>query len=260
MKHLAQFRDLCVACGSRTNPKNKEHPFPQWLIARTKTDQTSIRWIPDKRIPADQATLPLCQQCNTDFGAQLETPMSHILDDIEDGHGLSDNEAELVVRWLWKIDGLLWHVSHPTHEYSSVYTLRERVLRPLDRIRGALILALALCERVDPIYGDAPMGLDSHCAIDGMFVSGVFSRTAMMVVLAPFRDLIPREFSSYRLSPNRFEPAADAKFFYPKTPFPTDTELVGVTRQCSYRLTAAHEAYARQIHSIARSNELTRAH
>ena len=72
MKHLSQFKEICVACGSRTNPKNKEHPFPQWLIARIKTDSTSIRWIPGKRIPANQATLPLCRQCNGDFGEQLE--------------------------------------------------------------------------------------------------------------------------------------------------------------------------------------------
>jgi len=179
--------------------------------------------------------------------------MSCILDDIEYGRGLSDNEAELVVRWLWKLDGLLWHVSHPTHDYSPIYTQRERVLQPLDRIRGELVLAVALCESVDPTYGDAPMGLDSRGAIDGVFVSGVFSRTAMMVVLAPFANLIPREFSSYRLSPTRGGSAANAKFFYPKTTFPTDTELVGVTWLCSRRLTTAHEAYARELHRVMAS-------
>jgi hypothetical protein len=249
VKHLEQFKERCVACGSRTNPKNKEHPFPQWLITRTKTDRTSIRWIPGNRIPADQATLPLCRQCNGDFGDQLEAPMSRILDDIEAGRGLSDNEAELIVRWLWKIEGLLWHLSHPTHDYSPKYTLRERVLRPLDAIRGELIVALALCASVDPTYGDAPMGLDSHGDIDGIFVSGVFSRTAMMIVLAPFQELIPQQFSQYRLAPIRGQADADAKLLYPKTTFPTDTELVGVTWLCSRQLTAAHEAYAHQLHA-----------
>ena len=175
--------------------------------------------------------------------------MSRILDDIEAARGLSDNEAELVVRWLWKIDGLLWHISHPTHDYSPIYTLREPVLRPLDAIRGELILAVALCANVDPTYGDARMGLDSHGAIDGIFVSGVFSRIAMMVVLAPFEDLIPQQFSSYRLGPTGGKPDADAKLFYPKTSFPTDTELVGVTWLCSQQLTAADEAYAHQLRS-----------
>jgi hypothetical protein len=251
VKYLRQFKELCVACGSRTNPKNKEHPFPKWLITRTKTDKTSIRWMPNKRIPAHQATLPLCQQCNSDFGTELEEPMSHILDDIEAARGLSDHETELVIRWLWKLEGLLWHISHPTHNYSPVYTLRERVLRPLDGIRGQLVLALALCERIDPTYGDAPMGIDSHCEVDGIFVSGVFSRTAMMVALAPFAELIPDEFSTYHLSPTRGERTADAKLFYPRVTFPTDTELVGVTWQCSRRLIAAHEAYAHQLHTKA---------
>jgi hypothetical protein len=173
--------------------------------------------------------------------------MRRILDDIEAGRGLSDNEAELVVRWLWKVEGLLWHISNPTHNYSHVYTLRERVLRPLDGIRAHLILAIAMCEGLDPSYGDAPMGIDSHGEVEGVFVSGVFSRTAIMVVLAPFAELIPDEFSTYRLLPTRGGPTADARLFFPKTTFPTDTELVGVTWQCSPRLTAAHEAYAYQL-------------
>jgi hypothetical protein len=177
--------------------------------------------------------------------------MSRVLDDIEAGRGISDNEAELIVRWLWKAEGLLWHVSNPTHNYSPIYTLRERVLRPLDGIRGQLILAVALCERIDLTYGDSPMGIDSHSEVDGIFVSGVFSRTAMMVVLAPFLELIPKQFSLYHLLPHRGDPIADAKLFYPRVTFPTDTELVGVTWQCSPRLTAAHEAYAHELHARA---------
>jgi hypothetical protein len=134
MKHIKQFKDACVGCGSRTNPKNKEHPFPKWLITRTRTDRTSIRWINGKKIPADQATLPLCKQCNDDFGAQLESPMSRLLTEIENGKGVSDNEAEIVIRWLWKLEGLLWHVRHPSHDYSAKFTFRERVLLPLNDI------------------------------------------------------------------------------------------------------------------------------
>ncbi len=207
--------------------------------------------MPGKRIPAHRATLPLCTLCNRDFGTELEEPMSRILGDIESGRGLSDNEAEVVVRWLWKLEGLLWHISNPTHNYSPVYTLRERVLRPLDGIRGHLTLALALCQALDPSYGDAPMGIDSHARLDGIFVSGVFSRTAMMVVLSPLAELIPAGFSSYRLLPTCGEPTANAKLFFPQSSFPTDTELVGVTWQCSARLTAAHEAYAHQLHAKA---------
>jgi hypothetical protein len=93
------------------------------------------------------------------------------------------------------------------------------------------------------------MGLDSHGEIDGIFVSGVFSRTAMMVVLAPFQHLIPQQFSSYRLAPVGGRADGDAKLLYPKTTFLTDTELVGVTWLYSRKLTAAHETYAHQLHA-----------
>jgi hypothetical protein len=203
----------------------------------------------NKRIPADQATLPLCTQCNTDFGEQLEVPMSGILDDNEDGNGISDHEAEIIVRWLWKVEGLLWHISNPTSAYSPKYTLRERVLSPLDSIRGHLILAIALCETIDPTYGDSPMGIDSHGRVDGVFVSGVFSQTAMMVVLDAFSDLIPRQFSIYRLLADRGIVTSRAKLFFPRTTFPSDTELVGVTYTSSLPLTAAHEAFATHLHT-----------
>ena len=178
--------------------------------------------------------------------------MSRILNDIEEGRGVSDEEAEIIVRWLWKVDGLLWHLSNPTDAYSPTYNLRDRVLKPLDRIRGELILGVALCAMVEPCYGDAPMGLDSGGG-DGIFVSSVFSRTGMMVVLAPFADLMPTGFSKYRLSGTRGQPTSDAKFFYPRTTFRTDTELVGITRQSSSPLAAAHWACAREVGRLLRS-------
>lgn len=239
-----------MACGSRSNRKNKEHPFPQWLIKRTQTNKTSIRWIKDSRVPAHQATLPLCQQCNTDFGKVLEQPMRQILHDVERGRGLSDFDAEIIVRWLWKIDGLLWHVGNPSHRYSATKSLRDRVLKPLDEIRGHLVLAMALCKNVEPGYGDSPMGIDSGNS-DGIFVSGVFSKTAMMVVLEQFVHLIPHRFSTLRLSPKRDEPLSKAKLFYPSMAYATDTDLVAATWEHSQVLTAAHVANAVALHKRA---------
>ena len=247
VSYLGQFKALCVGCRSSTNPKNKEHPFPKWLIKRTDTDKTGIKWLKGNRIPADQATLPLCIECNSAFGAELEAPMSRILEDIEAGEGLSDNEAELVVRWLWKIEGILWHVSNPFWNYSHVYTLKDRVLKPLDGIREHLTLAIALCDKVDPSYGDAPMGLDSGHEVNSIFVSGVFSRTGMMVVLNDFAHLIPARFSKYELLPTRGGGTADAKLFFPPSSFASDAELVRVTIESSLILTEAHEIYARQV-------------
>lgn len=126
---------------------NKEHIFPQWLIERTGTNATGIRWGAKRDVPALAATFPLCEQCNRDFGEYLEGPTARLFDEIEAGAGLSDNDAELLVRWLWKIKGLAWIADHPDGQYSSKYTLRERVLLPIDEIRGHLTLGIALNRR-----------------------------------------------------------------------------------------------------------------
>jgi hypothetical protein len=109
---------------------------------------------------------------------------------------------------------------------------------------------MALCQGIDPTYGDAPMGIDSRAEVDGIFVSGVFSRTAMMVVFDSFIHLVPRAFSIYRLLPRRVDAAGDAKLFYPRTVFRDDTEAVGVTTDWSHDLTIAHEAFALEINRL----------
>lgn len=124
----------------------------------------------------------------------------------------------------------------PSHHYSPLYTLRERVLNPLNAIRGQLAIAIALCQHIEPVYGDAPLGIDSHGDLDAIFVSGVFSRTAMMVVLSDCMHLVPKGFRIYRLASKRDEPTGDAKFFCPRTAYETDTELVGVTIVASQAL------------------------
>src|SRR6266498_2812771 len=132
------------------------------------------------------ATFPLCVACNSDFGQGLEVPVARIFEDLEQGKGISDLEGELLVRWLWKLEGLGWIFEFSGGRYNDKYTLRQRVLHPIDDIRGQLTLAIALVEKIDPDFGDAPMGLDSRCLHSAIFVSGVFSKVAVMVVLAPF--------------------------------------------------------------------------
>src|SRR5262245_9695115 len=79
------------------------------------------------------ATLPLCEECNNDFGVQLERPVSLIFEALEAGEGITDKEAELLVRWLWKFEGMFWSAENHTHPellYSDRWTLKERVLGP----------------------------------------------------------------------------------------------------------------------------------
>jgi hypothetical protein len=249
-KHM---KDRCAGCERIGVPMNKEHPFPQWLIKRTGTDKTGIRWADKKRIPALAVTVPLCVDCNTDFGKYLEAPMAALFDDIESGRGVSDSEAELLVRWLWKIEGLMWVGYNPGGDYSDRYTLRERILRPLDDMRGHLAIAVSRLRNIDPEHGDQPMGLDSGIGgANAIFVSGVFARIAVMVLVADFADRIPPHFSVYRLA-NKPDALANAKVFFPKDGFEDDNEAVFVTKMCSTALLNVHEELA----VLARQREAT---
>jgi hypothetical protein len=95
------------------------------------------------------------------------------------------------------------------------------------------------------------MGINSDCEQNALFVSGVFSRIAMMVLLENFTSIVPRQFSKYRLAPKRIAPENDAKLFFPATRFATCTDAVGVTYKCSARLREAHDAWAEACLTVA---------
>jgi hypothetical protein len=239
---LGHLLGRCAGCERSNLEMTKEHVFPRWLIRRTGTDKTSIRW-GNKRIPAIAATFPLCTECNHLFGDKLEAPVSAIFDDLESQRGISESEAELLVRWLWKITGINWIATHPYGSYTRTRTLKERILRPLDEIRGNLMLAISLVKEIEAKYGDRPMGVDSPTEIDAVFASGVFSYVALMVVIEPLADLVPIQFSRFRFLPRRDE-TCDAKLFYPTRGFDTDTEAVSVTWVSSQVLSVAHDKLA----------------
>ncbi len=72
---------------------SKEHLFPQWLILRSGTQKTGIRWGKEATVPAVAATFPLCVECNAAFGLDLEGPTSRLFEDIERGRELNDEEG-----------------------------------------------------------------------------------------------------------------------------------------------------------------------
>jgi len=224
---------------------NKEHIFPEWLIMRSNSYRTAIRWF-GKRIFPLAATLPLCIDCNTEFGRDLEEPVSKLFDAIGRGQGISDVEAELLVRWLWKIKGLAWIATHPGGTYTSRYTLRERVLYPIDSIRPSLLLGVSLIDQIDPHYGDLPMGVDAETEVDAVFVSGVFLKIAVIVLRAQFRNLVPIQFDLYSLADRRGD-GGTAKLFYPRVNFRTDAEAVTVTAMASVPLSREHDEFALQL-------------
>jgi hypothetical protein len=219
----------------------REHYFPRWLIERASVLSEGIAWAGREAVPALSATVPLCQTCNTDFGRELEAPMSRIFDDIESGRGLSDREAELCVRWMWKFEGLGWILHHSRHIYTQRYRLRDRVLQPIDDIRGNLTLAISLAEKRDPDFEDGSLGIDSFNSHNAIFVAGTFSRVAIAVLLSVFDNELPSVFSKYRLSANRETADAEAKLFFPGTGFPTCTDAVAMFKALSPRLSRLHD-------------------
>jgi hypothetical protein len=238
---VSKFNKTCVACGLVMAKPTREHYFPKWLIERTNTIHEGIAWGGKPNVSALAATVPLCQRCNFDFGRELESPMAAIFDDIEASRGLSDYEAELVVRWMWKFEGLAWRFRHPRDVYSVKYTLRDRVLNPLDEIRGRLTLAIALTERRDPDFLEGAMGIDSWNVHNAIFVSGVFSRVAIVVCLTELSDELPAPFSKYPLAAHRLDSGTDAKLFHPAIGFPTCGDAVGYLRDASPYLSSLHD-------------------
>jgi len=79
LKHL---KKKCAACERSGVGMNKEHVFPKWLILKTNTNNTGIHWLTNRKLTALKATLPLCRECNTIFGKELERPVSKLFNEI----------------------------------------------------------------------------------------------------------------------------------------------------------------------------------
>ena len=233
---------LCAGCGQVKQKMTKEHFWPRWLIEKTKTDSTGVRSMVGKFIPPSALTIPLCKECNDDFGKYLESPVAKIFNELENSKGISDFEAELLVRWLWKLEGLYWTSINPIDSYSPSYKLRERVLLPIDKFRPSLFVAISLIKEIDPSYGDAPLGLDSLNRANAIFVAGVFSRIAVMVLHQNFVHLVPSNFSLYNLA-ETLDSVSHQKCFFPQTGFEDDTEAVGITWVAARTLSKAHDIW-----------------
>jgi hypothetical protein len=191
------------------------------------------------RVPAFAATVPMCAQCNQDFGRELEGPVQKIFDDLESGAGLTDAEAELLIRWLWKFEGLAWCFSNPDGVYSERYTLRDRVLSPIDEIRGNLILCVSLIRQIDSSFGDAPMGIDSMNKTNAIFVAAVFSGVALIAAHIAAETEIPSEYSCYRLSSS--PGPSTSKVFHPQVGFESCVDAVVQSRRVSPHLSYLHD-------------------
>ena len=240
-----RFKSRCLACDESGRKMNKEHYWPKWLIARTGASATGVRWVHGKIVNPYAATVPLCLRCNSELGRDLEGPVSAAFAELDAGEGLSDSGAEILVRWMWKFEGIGWMLSHPGHTYSDDMTLRERVLQPITALRGRLTLALSRIRAISPRSRDEPLGIDSQNLLNTVFVSGVFSKLAIMVLIRDFESLVPANYSLYRLAPRTGSILDRSRLFYPKFGFENDIEAVIVTHAASARIAKAHDELIR---------------
>lgn len=226
---MKKFKKHCIGCDKKMKHPTKEHFWPKWLIKHTKMEKHKIIWFNGNKIPPLTATIPLCAECNSEIGGKLEEPMMNILVDIESGRGLSDNGAEIFIRWAWKMEGLSWRLIQPEGNYSSIYTVKDRVLKKIDQIRGSLVLAIALIEDAYDGRNHLPLGLCNTNEINAIVISGVIGHVAFIVLTEDQVDKLPINYSYYRLNALRNN-LGDAKLFYPKVGFRAYLQAIILTR------------------------------
>ena len=237
----------CIGCDSLKFNVTKEHIFAKWLILKTKTNKTGIKWFRREKVSPLKCTIPLCKDCNRLFGEKLEGPVSNIFDNLENNRGISEDEAELLVRWLWKITGLSWVLNHPNDRYTKVFTVRQRILRPLDeQIRKNLLLAISLIKDPKAGHRDLPMGIDSTNEVDAIFASGVFSKVALLVSSVFFEEFIPTNFLTIKFKEKR-DGISKAKVFYPKIGFLNGDKAIINMIAISNVLSVEHDELAMEM-------------
>jgi hypothetical protein len=231
----------CLACERVGRPYNKEHFWPKWLIELTGTgaDGYGVNWM-GKQVGPLSATIPLCVECNSEFGRVLETPVSRAFHELLDGKGISVNEAELICRWLWKFEGLEWNLNNPHGRYSGFWTLRQRVCEQaaFNNIRDDLLLGMAFAGENDDDFSSWPIGLDHVSERNAIFVSGVFHRIALLVSLSRYAVEISEHLDVLMF---RGRAPSDEKVFFPRTRFNDTTDAIGTMKRISVPLSFHHD-------------------
>lgn len=196
--------------------------------------------------------MPLCGECNNAFANALEGPVSSIFRAVDAGKAVSDLEAELLVRWMWKFEGLQWALyASSDRRYTEKWTLRDRVVEPyaFADIRPRLLLAVGTCYANDPGFNDWPLGIDTPPGEDAISMSGVFRRVAIITSLVDFMDAIPDVFGKYTFGTVPSD--RNAKVFLPPCSFLTAKGAIATTKATAMRLSAAHQEFGGQLRQQA---------
>lgn len=232
---------LCIACDSNL-ANSKEHIFPEWLIRRTNTHKTSINWINSKSINPLSATIPLCKNCNKKLGDGLEAPVSKIFYRLENGGGFNDFEAELLVKWMWKLSNMFSRFGNPKGNITGI-KLIDKLLFPIGKPRDRIILAIALFKNNDEGFIDLPMGNDIFNLFSAVLAAGVYSKIAMIVSYTDFANIIPHYYSKYILDKDRGRPN-EPRLMIPNVGFADGVSAIKLTKETAEKLFLPHEQLA----------------
>jgi hypothetical protein len=73
--------DCCFICGASPDhkPFNNEHVIPDWILRRFNLYNRQMRLPNETYINYGKYTVPCCQDCNSDLGKIIETPISNLL-------------------------------------------------------------------------------------------------------------------------------------------------------------------------------------
>ena len=244
-KSLRLLKLRCCGCDRVGLQMTKEHFFLKWLIEYAQVHHEGITWLDEQTINPDKATIPLCQECNEGFGNALEGPVARVFRELDGGAAISENDAELLVRWLWKFEGLQWtaRTNRPEGVYTRRYALRDRVASPqaFDEVRNDMLLAVALIRNNDPNHKDWPMGLDTPPSENALTMSGVFGRLALICSLSQFADAIPDVYGKFQFGASAVDRAS--KVFLPPISFLFSQGAIQTTVEVGHQLGELHDEW-----------------
>lgn len=241
---------ICVVC-EKNGIKSKEHVFPTWLILRTNTHKTAIKWVGGKSINPKKATLPICGNCNKKLGDALEGPVQKIFERIENGGGINDYDAELLIKWMWKISKLFWAFNNTKGKVMPNGTLLEHLLMPIQKPRERLTLAISLFEENDKGFIDLPMGNDIQTLHSGVLAAGVYSKIAIIVSLTEFAGEIPHYYSKYTLAKERGK-ESEPRLMIPHIGIKNRASAIKLTKETTGKLWVDHEMKALETLIVAK--------
>ena len=251
------LRLRCAGCDRVGQPMTDEHFFPRWLIEYAEARSEGITWLGRQGVNPLKATIPLCGECNALLGTELEGPVSNIMRELDAGGSLSDREAEQLVRWMWKFEGLQWalYVGKDNESlYTDRWTLTQRVTSSdaFNELREGLVLAMARVQANDDGFSDWPLGLDTPPGENAITMSGVFKRIAILTSLKQFAGVIPEAFGQYDFGET--PPDRDRKVFSPPTSFPHAKDAITLTADTAAKLSVLHDAWGRDQRRKAEPN------